>query len=42
VKSVDVEGIASSAATGGRFRITGYLRDARAIGKALSQTGKTK
>ncbi len=42
VKSATVEGIASSAVTGGRFRVTGYLHDARAIGEALSKIGKTK
>ena len=37
LKSADIEGIAASAATGGRFRISGYLRDVHAIGKALAQ-----
>ncbi len=36
VKSADVEGIAASAATGGRFRISGYLHDVHAIGRALA------
>ena len=42
VKSATVEGIAASAATGGRFRITAYFHDARAVGEALSKIGKPK
>ena len=42
LKSATVEGIAASAATGGRFRITAYLHDAPAVGEALMKMGKTK
>ena len=36
LESAEIEGIAASAATGGRFRISGYLRDVHAIGEALA------
>ena len=38
VKAAEIEGIAASVATGGRFRISGYLRDLHAICEALVAT----
>ncbi len=40
VKGAVIDGIAASAKTGGRFRITGFIRDAKAIGHALVRASR--